>query len=345
MSSEVNKLAFGDNTYTIADEVARQAINGLQTAIDTSKDVIVKGKDPLVINANKDDITVSPGSYTSITVAGLGEDFTANNIAFGKTIGLTTGVFTAYGTATAEDIAKGKVAYVKGEEIVGTLEQSSGDDGSATSLIQGDIVNLVNSTATKVRYNLCANCDTLTTVELNNVTEIGSSAFNYCYNLTSVKIPKILKLGDQCFNNCSKLTQLDIATIEQIGSRAFYQTMIKTLVLPNLITLQGGAFSGMSNVTKIDIGNSFTGSIYASTFQYDTTLTTVILRKSTSIVTMGATGAPQDNPFLNSGILNDGGYIYVPSTLVDTYKTNSAWLNYVNADKFRAIEDYPDICG
>lgn len=345
MSSEVNKLAFGDNTYTIADEVARQAINGLQTAIDTSKDVIVKGKDPLVINAYQDDITVSPGSYTSITVAGLGKDFTANNIAFGKTIGSTTGVFTAYGTATAEDIAKGKVAYVKGEEIVGTLEQSSGDDGSATSLIQGDIINLVNSTATKVRYNLCANCDTLTTIELNNVTEIGTAAFNYCYNLTSVKIPKILKLNDQCFDNCSKLTQLDIASVEQIGSRAFNQTKIETLVLPNLITLQIGAFSGMSNVTKIDIGNSFTGSIYASTFQNDATLTTVILRKTTGIVTMGANGAPQDNPFLNSGILNDGGYIYVPSTLVDTYKTNSAWLKYVNADKFRAIEDYPDICG
>lgn len=345
MSSEVNKLAFGDNTYTIADEVARQAINGLQTAIDTSKDVIVKGKDPLVINAYQDDITVSPGSYTSITVAGLGKDFTANNIAFGKTIGLTTGVFTAYGTATAEDIAKGKVAYVKGEEIVGTLEQSSGDDGSATSLIQGDIINLVNSTATKVRYNLCANCDTLTTVELNSVTEIGTAAFNYCYNLTSVKIPKILKLGDQCFDNCSKLTQLDIASIEEIGSRAFNQTKIETLVLPNLVTLQGGAFLGMRNVTKIDIGNSFTGSIYASTFQNNATLTTIILRKTTSIVTMGATGAPQDNPFLNSGILNDEGYIYVPSTLVDTYKTNSAWLKYINADKFRAIEDYPDICG
>lgn len=345
MSNEVNKLAFGDNTYTIADEVARQTINELQTAIDTSKDVIVKGKDTLVINAYQDDITVSPGSYTSITVAGLGKDFTANNIAFGKTIGSTTGVFTAYGTATAEDIAKGKVAYVKGEEIVGTLEQSSGDDGSATSLIQGDIINLVNSTATKVRYNLCANCDTLTTVELNNVTEIGTAAFNYCYNLTSVKIPKILKLSDQCFDNCNKLTQLDIASVEQIGSRAFNQTKIETLVLPNLITLQIGAFSGMSNVTKIDIGNSFTGSIYASTFQNDATLTTVILRKTTGIVTMGATGAPQDNPFLNSGILNDGGYIYVPSTLVDTYKTNSAWLKYVNADKFRAIEDYPNICG
>lgn len=345
MSNEVNKLAFGDNTYTIADEVARQAINGLQTAIDTSKDVIVKGKDPLVINAYKDDITVTPGSYTSITVAGLGEDYTANNIAFGKTIGLTTGVFTAYGTATAEDIAKGKIAYVKGQEIVGTLEQSSGDDSLAVSLIQGDIVNLVNSTATKVRYSLCSNCNTLTTVELNNVTEIGTAAFNYCYNLTSVKIPKILKLGDQCFDNCSKLTQLDIASIEEIGSRAFYQTKIETLVLPNLITAQNGAFSGMSSITKIDIGNSFTGSIYASTFQSDIALTTVILRKTTSIVTMGATGAPQDNPFLNSGILNDEGYIYVPSALVDSYKTNSAWLKYVDADKFRAIEDYPDICG
>ena len=37
------------------------------------------------------------------------------------------------------------------------------------------------------------------------------------------------------------------------------------------------------------------------------------------------------------------GYIYVPSALVDTYKADTKWSKF--AAQFRAIEDYPDICG
>ena len=36
------------------------------------------------------------------------------------------------------------------------------------------------------------------------------------------------------------------------------------------------------------------------------------------------------------------GYIYVPKALVEEYKTATNWS--VFADKFRAIEDYPEIC-
>ena len=37
------------------------------------------------------------------------------------------------------------------------------------------------------------------------------------------------------------------------------------------------------------------------------------------------------------------GYIYVPATLVDTYKAATNWSTYAN--KIRAIEDYPEITG
>ena len=45
----------------------------------------------------------------------------------------------------------------------------------------------------------------------------------------------------------------------------------------------------------------------------------------------------------NSKIEKGAGYIYVPSALVDAYKADSKWNAYAN--QFRAIEDYPDICG
>lgn len=47
--------------------------------------------------------------------------------------------------------------------------------------------------------------------------------------------------------------------------------------------------------------------------------------------------------FAFSKIEKGGGYIYVPSALVDAYKAATNWSTYAN--QIRAIEDYPDICG
>jgi hypothetical protein len=44
-----------------------------------------------------------------------------------------------------------------------------------------------------------------------------------------------------------------------------------------------------------------------------------------------------------SGFTNGTGYIYVPATLVDTYKAGTNWSTH--ADQIRAIEDYPEITG
>jgi hypothetical protein len=49
------------------------------------------------------------------------------------------------------------------------------------------------------------------------------------------------------------------------------------------------------------------------------------------------------NALTGTPIANGTGYIYVPSTLVDTYKANGTWSNY--AVQIRAIEDYPEITG
>jgi hypothetical protein len=64
-------------------------------------------------------------------------------------------------------------------------------------------------------------------------------------------------------------------------------------------------------------------------------LSTLILR-SGSVCTLE--GTINDTP-----IANGNGYIYVPSALVDSYKSASNWSTYTN--QFRAIEDYPEICG
>ena len=49
------------------------------------------------------------------------------------------------------------------------------------------------------------------------------------------------------------------------------------------------------------------------------------------------------NAFSSTKIEKKTGYIYVPSALIEEYRTATNWSSF--ASQFRAIEDYPDICG
>ena len=73
-------------------------------------------------------------------------------------------------------------------------------------------------------------------------------------------------------------------------------------------------------------------SIAGNAFALCKSLTTVILRKN-SVCELTGTGAFTDTP-----IGKGTGYIYVPSALVDSYKTATNWSTY--ADQFRALESY-----
>ena len=77
--------------------------------------------------------------------------------------------------------------------------------------------------------------------------------------------------------------------------------------------------------------------IRQNAFYQCTNLETLIIRspKVCNIVT--------GTIFNGSKIQSGTGYIYVPASLVDSYKATSGWTGFAN--QFRAIEDYPEICG
>ena len=67
-------------------------------------------------------------------------------------------------------------------------------------------------------------------------------------------------------------------------------------------------------------------------------LKVLILRSSAGVVTNSGTTT------LSSTVISSGtGYIYVPSALIEDYKVATNWAKF--AAQFRAIEDYPEICG
>ena len=141
-------------------------------------------------------------------------------------------------------------------------------------------------------------------------------------------------LGDKIMNGT--ITNLDSSSIEVIRERKMYKREYLTSVkLPNIRAIGLQAFLLCYSLTKVDLGNSHGSEIlFASRCFAYTGLDTFIIRCP---FVCGYTGL--DHTPIESGT----GYIYVPNSLVSSYKAATGWSTY--ASQIRAIEDYPDICG
>lgn len=209
-------------------------------------------------------------------------------------------------------------------------------------------------------------CTSLQTVSLSNAKYIESGAFQSCISLTDISLPKVTELPNNIFNGCSSLTNIDTSNITSIehsaftgcsnlntvnldkviylGSYAFENcSSLVNINMPKAIEIGNYAFENCTNLTIVDLGSCIsigsTDYSYSSRVFYDcTNLATLILRSPKK-----CTLVSDDDVFYNTPIASGTGYIYVPSALLDSYKTDSIWSTY--ATQFRAIEDYPDICG
>jgi hypothetical protein len=155
--------------------------------------------------------------------------------------------------------------------------------------------------------------NTLTTLDNSIVTSLRSRACQGATRLVTVNLPSVTSIGAYAFYGCTELITVHIPLLTDIPSQTFH------------------------NCTKLqhaDMGQA--GSIAAQAFNACHDLTELVLRKADSICTLSNT-----NGVKNSAIGNGTGYVYVPAALIDTYKSANNWSAF--ADRFRAIEDYPDI--
>lgn len=112
-------------------------------------------------------------------------------------------------------------------------------------------------------------------------------------------------------------------------------TKLTSVVLPAVLRTEGNAMTGCSALTKADFSNLQT--IRYSTFYANNKLVTLIIR------TQAVAKLEKTSAFKGTPIESGTGYVYVPSALVNSYKSATNWSTY--ADQIRAIEDYPDITG
>ena len=208
-------------------------------------------------------------------------------------------------------------------DAVATLAAGYGGGGSGPSfldLVARSLTTISSNDVITVGYSAFRNYSTLTSVDFPNCTSVGGAGFQECTGLTSVNLPNVQTLGGgSVFYNDNKLVQIRLPSL-------------------NSALTGGDHFRSCSKVKVLDIG-SVTNIPYESTFQSMTVLEALILRKSDSITTLGR-GNWTANGFPT--LYNGTCLIYVPQSLLATYKTANNWKNLPNAStQFVQLEGSP----
>ena len=175
----------------------------------------------------------------------------------------------------------------------------------------------------------------ITEVNLPNVESIGQASFQACTGIQVFDFPKCKTIGVQCFASCNGGLSFSMPLLEKVSQGSLNSmTRLVSVNLPLVKTIDTQGFYFCSSLPKADFLQL--DSIGQHGFN-QTKMATLIIRTN-AVCTLAHT-----NAFLNSPVVRGEGYIYVPKSLVDSYKTATNWSTYAN--QIRAIEDYPEITG
>ena len=174
-------------------------------------------------------------------------------------------------------------------------------------------------------FNSCAK---LETVSAPNITTIGDNAFRSCITLHSVAFPNASNINDGAFTNCCALMNVSLHSVNNIIGSVFYNVPAGKLEFP-LVTNVSKSFANLA----CEIDFSAKVKVLASAFISNRNLLSIVLRNA-SMCTLSNPNALEDTP-IASGI----GHIFVPSNLVDTYKSGTNWATY--ATQIVSLDEYP----
>ena len=215
---------------------------------------------------------------------------------------------------------------------IASIEGGDNGDEIVAALFTNTLTHL-NSNATSLRAYALRGCSQLVSVDLPKVTSVGDNAL-YGVGAKELYLPACTKVGGTAICYCNSLVKVNLPKCTSLGTYAFRDNkLLADVSLPALTTLSQNALYNCDSLVKINLPKVST--VNASAFNGSANFATLILGGS-SVATLANT-----NAFNGTKIASGTGYIYVPATLVDSYKSASNWSNF--AGQIRAIEDYPEI--
>ena len=167
-------------------------------------------------------------------------------------------------------------------------------------------------------------CKKLSIIDLENIQSIPTGAFLNC-GLISVDMPNCTIIQNNAFISCSLMESISLSVCTAIGSSAFSGCVkLKDVYVPVLNCVEQKMFSdcGSLNTISLPVCNKLSDSAFYNCKKLES-----IYLLSTSIVTLIA-NAFTNTPISKSTYLGYYGSVFVPSSLVDSYKTANAWSIY-----------------
>ena len=184
---------------------------------------------------------------------------------------------------------------------------------------------------TSIGVNAFSHCMKLTTADFPACETIGMGAFSNCTSLTTLSFPACETIGSYAFCNCPKLTTADFPACKTIGTSAFSScTALTTANFPVCKTIGSYAFCNCSKLTSVICSASY---IYSRAF-YSCSRLMSFTNYYPSVATLQNRSVFYSTPMSNStykdvnGNTQGYGSIYVPASLVASYKTATNWASY-----------------
>jgi hypothetical protein len=172
----------------------------------------------------------------------------------------------------------------------------------------------------------------LTSVYLPKLTSAGESAFAGCRWMTSVNLPSLTEIGTQAFQGCYALVDVNLPELLKTVNGTFRASGLVEITLPKVTEMHGSTFYQCDKLETADL--PVCTKITSGQFYRANNTTAFILRSTAGVCVNEASELFE----AASKIAKGTGFIYVPSALIDQYKSATNWARYESS--FRALEDY-----
>ncbi len=178
----------------------------------------------------------------------------------------------------------------------------------------------------------------LTQVRCESVTAFSTTyKFANQAELISADFPNLIRTHDYVFSGCTNLTTVNLPKATYVGLNAFENCKnLEYISFPSASIVYGYAFLNATKLKTVDFGVTVD---FARTTSFDncSSLNTLILRSNgvsplSSTVLFNSAGAFSAD--------SSGGTVYVPTALIESYKTATNWSALYEAGRcnFVAIE-------
>ena len=203
---------------------------------------------------------------------------------------------------SVDQIVASKRTYVGGNITVkgdSNLKAENIKDGVSIFGVNGNYVGKEVDEDTNVENSIINK--TITSYTNNNVTKIGNGIFYSCTSLTSINFPVCKTIGIYAFYACTSLTSVSFPSCTTIGSYAFnYCKNLTSASFPVCTTIGSYAFENCTSLSQIYLMASIRCTLSNS------------------------------NAFSSTAIWSNKGSIFVPTSLVNSYKTATNWTFFSN---------------